>query len=132
MALMRSFKPLPLRADDHLRMGMIAARLAEPGFVLRTRDELALSEQGAMLHPRRTRTARSRVKIMFRYAKPDRGQLGAPRHRARLRERDESRIVRFKRSSGIRTLPGEAWTSPRELLNELTIACIREELTARL
>jgi hypothetical protein len=39
-ALGRAYRKLPRRNDDHLRMGVIVTRLAEPGFVERARAEL--------------------------------------------------------------------------------------------
>jgi hypothetical protein len=50
IALMRSFKTLSLRADDHLRMGMIVARLAEPGLCNERATSWRGQGKGAILH----------------------------------------------------------------------------------
>jgi hypothetical protein len=44
-ALMRAYMRLPVREDDHLRVGAIIARVGQPGYVERARQELtALGE----------------------------------------------------------------------------------------
>jgi hypothetical protein len=46
IALGRAFMKLPLRSDDHLRVGAVIARISEPGFVEAARRELAALGEG--------------------------------------------------------------------------------------